>query len=57
MSKSERDAEPLTCISLEAHRYCAGHVPTGPEGDSVGICWHKPKQVASGMTKKRKAGP
>lgn len=57
MSKSERDAEPLTCISLESHRYSAHHVPAGPEGDSIGICWHKPRQVAAGVTKKRKARP
>lgn len=57
MSESEREAEPLTCISLEAHSYCAGCTPTGAEEDSGGICRDKLKQMGVGVRKKRKAGP
>lgn len=34
MSESEQEAEPRTCISLDAYR--AGRAPTGTAGDSVG---------------------
>lgn len=56
MSESEREAEPLTCISLEAHSYCAGCAPTGTE-DSGGVCRDKLKRMGVGVRKKRKAGP
>lgn len=61
MSESESEAEPLTCVSLEAHICCAGCAPTGPEVsvgiNPVGICRHKLKQMGVGVRKKRKAGP
>lgn len=47
--EQEGGCPSLTCVSPEAHSYCAGRAPTGPEWDSVESRGCKLKQVGAGV--------